>query len=93
MLAMSWPVGLGAATVFGLVLAISRIVSLSSMLAALAAIGLVCLLEEPLPYRLLVIAGGIYVIVRHRANIQRLLSGTESRLGQGDPETKAAPQA
>ena len=93
LLAMSWPVGLVAATVFGVVLAISRIVSLSSMLAALAALGLVCLLEEPLPYRLLVIAGGIYVIVRHRANIQRLLSGTESRLGQGNPETKAAPQA
>jgi glycerol-3-phosphate acyltransferase PlsY len=35
-----------------------------------------------LPYRLLVIAGGIYVIVRHRANIQRLLTGAEPRLGQ-----------
>ena len=29
LLAMSWPVGLGAATVFGIVLAIARIVSLS----------------------------------------------------------------
>jgi glycerol-3-phosphate acyltransferase PlsY len=93
LLAMSWPVGLAAAAVFGVVLAISRIVSLSSMLAALAAIGLVCFLEQPLPYRLLVIAGGIYVIVRHRANIQRLLAGTESRLGQGRPDANTAPQA
>jgi glycerol-3-phosphate acyltransferase PlsY len=89
LLAMSWPVGLGAATVFGVVLAVFRMVSLGSMLAALAAIALVCGLEQPLPYRLLVIAGAIYVIVRHRANIQRLLAGTEPRLGQRSPETKA----
>jgi acyl phosphate:glycerol-3-phosphate acyltransferase len=82
LLAMSWPVGLGAATAFGVVLAVFRIVSLGSVSAALTAIALVCGLEQPLPYRLLVIAGGIYVIVRHRANIQRLLAGTEPRLGK-----------
>ena|SRR5258706_10384676 len=92
LLAMSWPVGLGAAAAFGAVLAISRKVSLSSMLAALTAIALICALEQPLPYRLLVIAGGIYVIVRHRANIRRLLAGTEPRLGQSSPESKAASQ-
>jgi glycerol-3-phosphate acyltransferase PlsY len=88
LLAMSWPVGLGAATVFGVALAIFRIVSLSSMLAALTMIALICGLEQPLPYRLLVIAGSIYVIARHRANIQRLLAGTEPRLGQSSPEAK-----
>lgn len=82
LLAMSWPVGLVAMTVFGVVLAVFRIVSLGSMLAALTATALVCGLEQPLPYRLLVIAGSLYVIVRHRANIQRLLAGTEPRLGQ-----------
>lgn len=86
LLAMSWPVGLGAAAVFGVVLAMVRIVSLGSILAALTAIVLVCGLENPLPYRLLVIAGGLYVIVRHRANIQRLLAGTEPRLGQTSPD-------
>ncbi len=88
LLAMSWPVGLGAFAVFGVALAMSRIVSLSSMLAALTAIALVCSLEQPLPYRLLVIAGGIYVIVRHRANIRRLLAGIEPRLGQSSPQPK-----
>jgi glycerol-3-phosphate acyltransferase PlsY len=82
LLAMSWPVGLGAVAVFGVALAAFRIVSLSLMLAALTAIALVCGLEQPLPYRLLVIAGGIYVIARHRTNIRRLLAGTESRLGK-----------
>lgn len=82
LLAMSWPVGLGAAAVFAAVLAISRIASLSSMLAALAAVVLVFGLDHPLAYRLLVTAGAIYVIARHRANIQRLRAGTEPRLGQ-----------
>ncbi|MBN8943277.1 MAG: glycerol-3-phosphate acyltransferase [Rhizobiales bacterium] len=82
LLAISWPVGLGAAMVFGGALAAFRIVSVGSMLAALAAIALICGLEQPLPYRLLVIAGGLYVILRHRANIRRLLAGTEPRFGQ-----------
>lgn len=81
LLAMSWPVGLGAALVFILAVAIFRIVSLGSMLAALTAIALICGLEHPLAYRLLVIAGGLYVIFLHRANIQRLLAGTEPRVG------------
>lgn len=82
LLAMSFVVGAGAVAVFGVVLATFRIVSLSSILAALTAIALVLGFEQPLPYRLLVVAGGIYVVVRHAANIQRLLAGTEPRLGQ-----------
>ena len=58
------------------------------MLAALTATVLVCGLEQPLPYRLLVIAGGLYVIMRHRTNIQRLLAGAEPRVGQPSPESK-----
>lgn len=90
LLAMAWPVGLGALAVFGVALAVSRIVSLGSILAAVTAIALVCVMEQPLAYRLLVIAGGLYVIVRHRANVQRLLAGTEPRLGEGgaDPVTR-----
>jgi glycerol-3-phosphate acyltransferase PlsY len=85
LLALSWPVGLGAAAVFGAVLAVSRIVSLGSMLAAVTSIALVCALAHPLPYRLLVIAGGLYVIVLHRANIRRLKAGTEPKLGRTGP--------
>src|SRR3978361_1761843 len=42
LLAMSWPVGLGALAVFGVTLAVFRIVSLGSILAALTAIALIC---------------------------------------------------
>ncbi len=82
-LAISWPVALGALAVFGLVTAIFRMVSLGSILAALTAIVLICSLEQPAPYRLLVLAGGVYVIVRHRANIRRLMTGAEPRIGMG----------
>jgi hypothetical protein len=89
LLAISLPVGIGAAVVWGVVLAISRIVSLSSILAALTAIVLVFSFQQPMPYRLLVVTGGLYVIVRHRANIQRLLAGAEPQLGQGSSESKS----
>ncbi|MEB2598006.1 glycerol-3-phosphate acyltransferase, partial [Corynebacterium amycolatum] len=90
LLAISWPVGLGAAAAFGVMLAAFRMVSLASMSAALTATVLICCLDQPWPYRWLVIAGSVYVIARHRANIQRLLAGTEPRLGQASPDAKAA---
>lgn len=86
--AMAWQVGLGTALVFGLVLALFRIVSLSSMAAAIAAIVLMWIFQQPLAYQLMVIAGGLYVIWRHQANIQRLLAGTEPKLGQKHQETE-----
>ena len=90
LLAVSWPIGLAAAAVWGVALAVTRIVSLSSILAAVTAMVLVIALEQPLAYRLLVLAGGLYVILRHRANIGRLRAGTEPRLGQGVPASPPA---
>ena len=89
LLAISWPVGLAAGAAFVAVLAISRIASLSSILAALVALALVFSLEQPIAYRLLVVTGAAYVIARHRTNIQRLLAGTEPRVGQGSAGSKA----
>jgi len=79
-------VGLGALGSFLVMLGISRIVSLSSITAAIAVSGLMIALHQPLPYLIFGIIGGIYVIVRHSGNIQRLLAGTEPKLGQKSPE-------
>ncbi|MBB5553287.1 glycerol-3-phosphate 1-O-acyltransferase PlsY [Rhizobium lentis] len=84
--AISPLVGIGAAIVWAGTLAIFRVVSFSSILAAVAAIALVLSFDHPLPYRLLVIAGGLYVIIRHRANVRRLIAGVEPRLGQANSE-------
>jgi glycerol-3-phosphate acyltransferase PlsY len=88
LLAMSWQVALSTVGVFGCVLALSRIVSLSSIAGAIAVPLLMLLFGQPLPYILFGIAGGLYVIWRHRSNIQRLLTRTEPRLGQkaAEPE-------
>ncbi|MDX2243324.1 MAG: glycerol-3-phosphate 1-O-acyltransferase PlsY [Leptolyngbyaceae cyanobacterium bins.302] len=89
LLAMNWIVGLGTFGVFMLVLAITQIVSISSISGAIAVSGFMVFTGQPLPYLLFAIVGGLYVILRHRTNIQRLLAGTEPRLGQSIPETDA----
>ncbi|MBW4473856.1 MAG: glycerol-3-phosphate 1-O-acyltransferase PlsY [Stenomitos rutilans HA7619-LM2] len=91
LLAVSWVVGLGALAVFAVMLAISRIVSLSSITGAIAASSLMLVTHQPLPYILFGLLGGLYVILRHRTNIQRLLSGCEPRLGQPAPENTSPP--
>lgn len=82
LLGLAWPVALGAAAAFGLTLALSRIVSLSSIAAAIATMVLMVATGQPLPYVVLGSLGAGYVILRHRSNIERLLAGTEPRLGQ-----------
>lgn len=58
---------------------ITRYVSLGSVLAALAVPGASWLLNNPLPLNLVATALGLFVVVRHRENIKRLLNGTESK--------------
>lgn len=82
LLAMSWQVGLATIGVFAFAIALSRIVSLSSIAGAVCVSLLMLVFHQPLPYLLFALAGGIYVIVRHRSNIERLIAGTEPRIGQ-----------
>jgi glycerol-3-phosphate acyltransferase PlsY len=81
LLAMAWPVALGAIAAFAVTVGLFRIVSLGSMVAALVTIGLMFLTGQPLAYGVFALIGGVYVILRHRTNIERLLAGTEPRLG------------
>ena len=82
LLALHWPVALGTLGVFAAVLSLSQIVSLSSIVGAIAVTVFMIAFRQPVPYLLFAIAGGVYVIVRHRTNIQRLVAGTEPRIGQ-----------
>ena len=77
---------LGTLGTFLIVIAATRIVSISSILAAIASSLVVLSLQLPLPYLVFTLSAGAYVIVRHRANIQRLLQGTEPKLGQKSPQ-------
>jgi glycerol-3-phosphate acyltransferase PlsY len=82
LLAMNWQVGLATLGVFGVVIAITKIVSFSSISGAVAVSILMVVFQQPLAYILFSIAGGLYVIIRHRTNIERLLAGTEPKIGQ-----------
>ncbi len=82
LLAMCWQVGLGTLGVFGVVLALSRIVSVSSIAGAIAVPMLMLFFAQPLPYQLFAVAGGVYVIWLHRGNVERLFAGMEPRIGQ-----------
>ncbi|MEB3277524.1 MAG: glycerol-3-phosphate 1-O-acyltransferase PlsY [Lyngbya sp.] len=82
LLAFNWQLGLATLGIFALFLAISRIVSLSSIAGAVGIASLMVITGQPLPYQIFGIVGGIYVILRHRTNIERLLKGTEPRIGQ-----------
>ncbi|MBE0415823.1 MAG: glycerol-3-phosphate 1-O-acyltransferase PlsY [Dehalococcoidia bacterium] len=85
LLVMSWPVGLISFAIFLAVVGLSRYVSLGSMLAALAVlvfmIPFVVLDVEPFAYLVYGIIVVPLIIFRHRGNIQRLLSGTEPKIG------------
>lgn len=79
--------------VFGLTLAIFRFVSLSSMLAAVSLVIAAVVLGRSVPVVVVTAAIAGFVILRHRANISRLLAGTESRVGSKAPPPSASSSA
>jgi glycerol-3-phosphate acyltransferase PlsY len=87
LLGLTWPVGLACFGIFLAVLSLSRIVSLSSVVAALS-LPLLMLgwfanqgLGLRWPYLALALLTTVLVVWRHRSNIRRLLDGTEPQLG------------
>lgn len=87
LLAMSWQVGLATIAVFAVSLAISRIVSISSIAGAISVTVWMIVFNRPIPSIIFAIVGGIYVTWLHRKNIDRLIAGTEPKLGQKSPST------
>jgi len=76
---------LGGCLVFLATVAVTRYISLGSVLAAIAAPLLTILLHRPLPLILCTCVIGALIIWRHRENLRRLCSGTESRFGAKPP--------
>ncbi|MGL5079053.1 MAG: glycerol-3-phosphate 1-O-acyltransferase PlsY [Waterburya sp.] len=82
LLVMNPVVALVTVASFGVILGISRIVSLSSIGGAIVVNILMVALNQPLPYEIFAAIAGLYVILRHKTNIQRLLAGIEPKIGQ-----------
>ena len=90
-LALSPESGLAAALVWAGMSRAFRMVSLASVLAALALPGLLVVLpalagRSPDPERpLFGFAAALWIVWRHRANLRRILEGTEPRMGERIP--------
>ncbi|AGL01939.1 glycerol-3-phosphate 1-O-acyltransferase PlsY [Desulfoscipio gibsoniae] len=82
-LAISPLVTLVALVVLLTTLGISRYVSLSSMMAAITVPTAMAVLGMDRLYIIFGIILMIFVIYKHRSNIQRILSGTEYKVGKG----------
>jgi glycerol-3-phosphate acyltransferase PlsY len=70
-----------ALAAWGVVFALSRYVSLASISAAMAMPVATWLLVPDMPWRIATVLLGLLAIYKHRSNIQRLLAGTENRVG------------
>ena len=79
-LALAWPVTLVCAVIWAIALAVTRISSVASLAAVMAAPFAVWLLGAGMLLPVFVAIATI-VGVQHRANIARLLAGTEPRVG------------
>ncbi len=86
-LGLDWRVGLLAFAVWVFLLILSRYISLSSMVAAISVPVLFAFLKPETvaaqrPFLIAGIALAVLVVLKHVPNIGRLLSGTESKIGQ-----------
>ena len=83
-LGLAWPVGLASFGVFLLTLWIFRIVSLSSVLAAVSLPLLMIRFSGIGSYVLIALVAMGLVLWRHRSNLSRILDGSEPKIGQKD---------
>ena len=81
-LGLAWPVGLACFGLFMAVISLSRIVSLSSVVAAIGLPVLMVLAGASGASISVSVVASVMVLWRHRSNIERLIAGTEPKIGQ-----------
>lgn len=89
-LVVMWEVGAGGLAAWVLAVALTRYVSLGSVLGVGVGlvVGLVSLVTGARPWETAVylVVGSAIIIARHRDNIMRILAGAEHKLGQPAPQ-------
>ena len=96
MLAINWIAGVAPFIVFVIVVAVSRYVSLGSIIAAafypFAVLVLSLIQNDPCAWINFGLSAmiGAMLIFMHRENIKRLMTHTEKKLGQKSEENEAA---
>lgn len=91
LLGSAWPVGISVLIGFGLTFAISRIVSLSSLVAvATLVVAGFYFTPPPLFWSVYVLLASV-IVWKHRPNIQRLLKGEEKKFAFGGQKSGSTP--
>jgi glycerol-3-phosphate acyltransferase PlsY len=95
LIALCPPAALFGGEVFFLSAGLTRYASFGSILGVVATylilIPLIIMNRFPLEYLIYAFIGGIVIIVMHRDNINRLITGTERKIGQKAEKSAASP--
>ncbi|HEX9931868.1 MAG TPA: glycerol-3-phosphate 1-O-acyltransferase PlsY [Allosphingosinicella sp.] len=83
--ALHWPIALAAAAVWLTMLGLTRYSSLAGMTMALAA-PVAAAFAGRFDLALLLLGFGLLIVWKHRSNLERLMSGTEPRVGRGSAD-------
>ena len=89
LVAVAWPVAAAFGLIWAAIAALTRYSSLSGLVASAATPVLLWVFAGGKPALLFLVLTGL-VLITHRANIARLIAGTESRIGQS---SQAQPKA
>ncbi|QOL83313.1 glycerol-3-phosphate 1-O-acyltransferase PlsY [Pseudooceanicola spongiae] len=81
LLALFWPVGLACCATWAVVAAVTRYSSLSALIAAALSAAWAVLLGHT-DMALLCILLALLIFIRHRTNIERLMTGEEPKIGK-----------
>ena len=82
LIALDWRVGVAAIVAWLAIAVVTRYSSLAAIVAAVCAPLVTWYLLGPGPFLAAVIAMSLILVLRHRANIAKLLRGQESRIGE-----------
>jgi len=86
-----FPLGMGIGfAIFALTLAISRYISLASMLAAVSLPFTAFAFDQPSPVISISAMIAAFVIYRHRGNLARIRAGTETKVGRKKTDAPAS---
>lgn len=82
MLGLAWPLALGCLALWGVVLLMSRTISVASVAVGVVGLPLFIWAKQPIPYIAVVALFAIVTLLKHIPNMKRLRAGSEPKIGQ-----------
>jgi glycerol-3-phosphate acyltransferase PlsY len=90
LLGLNWTLALGLFTLWAVVLGLSRMISVASVVACVAAPVAFIAARQPWPYTAVIALFATVAIIKHIPNMKRIAAGTEPRLGSKKTGAAAA---